>query len=126
MTILTAVAASIDQWRAARAVLAVAALASGGLVLANAWALVKPYVRGTRVGWVLASVGLAAALYLAGATPVRVLLALAVWGLSRRKGRRREPAASLCLAAQGGDHVVQRRRCAAADSTVIWWRPIRR
>jgi hypothetical protein len=61
--------------------LAVAALASGGLVLANAWALVKPYVRGTRIAWVLMSVALAGVLYFAGATPVRVLLALAVWGL---------------------------------------------
>lgn len=81
VTVLTAAAASIDRWRAVRVVLAVAALASGWLVLANAWALVKPYVRGTRIAWVTMSVGLAAALYLAGATPVRVLLAMAVWGL---------------------------------------------
>ena len=81
VTVLTAAAASIDRWRAVRVVLAVAALASGGLVLANAWALVKPYVRGPRVVWVLTSAGLAAALSLAGATPVRVLLALAIWGL---------------------------------------------
>jgi len=81
VTLLTAAAASIDQWRSVRAVLAVAALASGGLVLANAWALVKPYVRGTRIAWVLLSVALAGVLYFAGATPVRVLLALAVWGL---------------------------------------------
>lgn len=81
VAVLTAAAASIDRWRAVRAVLAVAALASGGLVLATAWALVKPYVRGPRIGWLLMSAGLAAVLTLAGATPVRVLLALAVWGL---------------------------------------------
>jgi len=58
----------------------IATLVAAGLVLANAWSLVRPHVRGPRVGWTLASVALAAALSLAGATPVRVLLALAIWG----------------------------------------------
>ena len=40
----------------------------------------RPYVRGARVAWTLASIALAAALALAGATPVRVLLVLAIWG----------------------------------------------
>jgi len=57
-----------------------ATLVAAGLVLANAWSLVRPHVRGARVGWALGSAALAAALYLAGATPVRVLLALAIWG----------------------------------------------
>ena len=80
VTLLTAVAASIDRWRAVRVALTAATLVAGGLVLANAWSLVRPYVRGPRVRWTLASIALAAALDLAGATPVRVLLVLAIWG----------------------------------------------
>jgi len=80
VTVLTAAAASLDRWPAVRAVLAVATLVAGGLVLANAWALLRPYVRGGRLVWTLASIALAAALSLAGATPVRVLLVLAIWG----------------------------------------------
>ena len=80
VTILTAAAATVDRWRAVRVALTVATLVAAGLVLANAWSLVRPHVRGPRVGWTLASVALAAALSLAGATPVRVLLALAIWG----------------------------------------------
>jgi hypothetical protein len=41
---------------------------------------VRPYVRGGRVAWTLASIALAAVLYALGATPVRVILVLAVWG----------------------------------------------
>jgi chromate transport protein ChrA len=80
VTILTAAAASVDRWRAVRAALAVATLVAAGLVLANAWSLVKPYVYGVRIAWLLTSIGLTAALFLIGATPVRVLLALAIWG----------------------------------------------
>jgi len=80
VTILTAAAATLDRWRAVRVGLTVATLVAAGLVLANAWSLVRPHVRGARVGWALGSAALAAALYLAGATPVRVLLALAIWG----------------------------------------------
>ena len=80
VTILTAAAATLDRWRAVRVALTVATLVAAALVLANAWSLVRPHVRGPRVAWTLASVALAAALSLAGATPVRVLLALAVWG----------------------------------------------
>jgi chromate transport protein ChrA len=80
VTVLTAAAASLDRWPAVRTVLAVGTLVAGALVLANAWALLRPYVRGGRVVWTLASIALAAALSFAGATPVRVLLALAIWG----------------------------------------------
>jgi chromate transport protein ChrA len=76
---LTAAAATLDRWPAVRAVLAVAALVAVYLVLANAWFLLRPHLRTRRV-WTLASIALAAALSLAGATPVRVLLVLAVWG----------------------------------------------
>ena len=81
VTLLTAAAASVDRWRTVRVALTVATLVAGGLVLANAWSLVRPYIRGARVGWTLASVALAAALNLAGFTPVRVLLVLAIWGI---------------------------------------------
>jgi chromate transport protein ChrA len=77
---LTATAASIDRWPAARAALAVATLVAAVFVFLNAWSLVRPYLRGGRVPWTLASVALAAALYFMGATPVRVLLVLAIWG----------------------------------------------
>jgi chromate transport protein ChrA len=80
VTTLTAVAATVDRWRAVRAALAVATLVAAVLVLINAWSLVRPYLRGTRVTWTLASVALAGLLAFAGATPVRVLLVLAIWG----------------------------------------------
>ena len=81
VTVLTAAAASVDRWRVVRAALAVAALVAAVLVLVNAWSLVRPHVRGPRLTWTLLSIALAGALAWAGATPVRVLLALAVWGL---------------------------------------------
>ena len=80
VTILTAAAASVDRWLAVRAALAVATLVAAVLVLVNAWSLVRPYVRGGRVAWTLASIAFAAVLFALGATPVRVILALAIWG----------------------------------------------
>lgn len=80
VTAMTAAVATLDRWPAVRAVLALATLVAGGLVLSSAWALLGPYLRGSRRSWTLASAAIAAALFLAGATPVRVLLALAVWG----------------------------------------------
>ena len=80
VALLTATAASIDRWLAVRAALAVATLVAAVLVLVNAWSLVRPYVRGGRLSWTLASIALAAVLYFLGATPVRVILALAIWG----------------------------------------------
>jgi chromate transport protein ChrA len=80
VTTLTAVAATMDRWRAVRVALAVATLVAAGLVLVNAWSLVRPYFRGARPAWTVASIALAGLLSFAGATPVRVLLALAIWG----------------------------------------------
>jgi chromate transport protein ChrA len=80
VTMLTATAASVDRWRSVRAALAIATLLAAGLVLVSAWSLVRPFVRGPRLGWTLGSVALAALLCAIGATPVRVILALAVWG----------------------------------------------
>jgi len=81
VTILTSAAATVDRWRGVRVALSVATLVAAALVLANAWSLVRPHLLGARVGWTLATVALAAALSLAGATPVRVLLALSIWGI---------------------------------------------
>ena len=80
VALLTGTAASVDRWLAVRAALAVATLVAAVLVLVNAWSLVRPYVRGGRVAWTLASIAFAAVLYALGATPVRVILALAIWG----------------------------------------------
>jgi len=80
VALLTATAASVDRWLAVRAALAVATLAAAALVLANAWALLKPFIRGTRLPWALTSIALAGLLFAIGGTPVRVILALAVWG----------------------------------------------
>ena len=80
VTAMTAVAASIDRWRSVRAALAVATLVAAALVLVSAWSLVRPYMRGPRLAWTLVSIAVAGLLILLGATPVRVLLALAVWG----------------------------------------------
>jgi chromate transport protein ChrA len=81
VTTLTALAATVDRWRAVRAGLAVATLVAAVLVLVNAWSLVRPYIRGPRLAWTLISIALAGLLAFAGATPVRVLLVLAVWGV---------------------------------------------
>ena len=80
VALLTGTAAGVDRWLVVRAVLAVATLAAAVLVLANAWSLVRPYLRRGRVAWTLASISLAAVLYGLGATPVRVILLLAAWG----------------------------------------------
>jgi chromate transport protein ChrA len=80
ITAMTAAAARLDRWPMVRAVLAVATLVAGGLVLANAWSLLRPHIRGARLVWTLTSIALAAALMFAGATPVRVLLVLAIFG----------------------------------------------
>jgi len=80
VTTLTAVAATVDRWRPVRAALAVATLVAAVFVLVNAWSLVRPYIRGARLAWTVTTIATAGLLAFAGATPVRVLLALAVWG----------------------------------------------
>jgi chromate transport protein ChrA len=70
--------ARIDQSATVRALLAVGILVAGVLVLGSAWHLVRPYL--TRESAIrLTIIALTAvALVIAGATPVRVLLAAAV------------------------------------------------
>jgi len=77
---MTAAVARIDRSPSVRTALAVATLVAGALVLSSAWALLRPHLFGSRRRWAIVAIALAAALYLAGATPVRVLLALAVLG----------------------------------------------
>ena len=80
VAVISAAITSIDRWPGVRAVLAVATLAAAGLVLSSAWTLTRPYLRGSRRIWTVASIAIAAALAAAGVTPVRVLLMLAIWG----------------------------------------------
>jgi len=77
---ISAAITRIERWPGVRAVLAAATLAAAGLVLASAWSLVRPYLRGSRRIWTAASIAIAAALSAAGVTPVRVLLVVAIWG----------------------------------------------
>jgi chromate transport protein ChrA len=79
VTTMAAAGGFIDRWAVVRAALAAATLVAAGLVLASAWALLRPHLF-VRRWWSLASVGGAPVLWLSGATPVRVLLALAIWG----------------------------------------------
>ena len=80
VAVMTAAVARIDRSVGVRAALAVATFVASGLVLSSAWALVRPHLFGARRTWTIAAIALAAALYLVGATPVRVLLALAIMG----------------------------------------------
>jgi chromate transporter len=80
VTVMTALVAEIDRWPAVRALLAIGTLAGAALVFSSAWTLVRPYAYGSRLMWTVASIVLAALLFAAGATPVRVLLVLAIWG----------------------------------------------
>ena len=87
--LLTATLARIDRYAVVRALLALGILVAGVLVLASAWALVRPYlVKSSRVR-VLVITGAAAGLMALDATPVRVLLVAALIGflLPGREGR---------------------------------------
>ena len=76
--VLAATLARIDRYAAVRVMLAVGILAAGGLVVGSAWHLIRPYLtRDSRVR-LFVIVAVAVALFLIGATPVRVLLVAAV------------------------------------------------
>jgi len=87
--LLTATLAQIDRYAVVRGLLAVGVLAAGVLVLASAWALIKPYLgRSARVqASLIAAVALG--LIALDATPVRVLLVAAVIGFLRPTGAAR-------------------------------------
>jgi len=87
--LLTATLAQVDRYAVVRALLAVGVLAAGVLVLASAWALIRPYlVRSARVRALLIS-AVAAGLIALDATPVRVLLVAALIGLLMPPGAAR-------------------------------------
>jgi chromate transporter len=60
--------------------LAVATIAAAGLVFSAAWHLIRPHLTGTRRVWTAIGITGVIALHLLEATPVRALLAAAVWG----------------------------------------------
>jgi chromate transporter len=77
---LAATLGSLDRYAIVRAILSVGMLAAAWLVLVSAWALLRPYVKSPRWRRALVIVAIAAALYLIGWTPVRVLLVSAIAG----------------------------------------------
>jgi chromate transporter len=80
VTLLSAVIARLAQSPTVRVALAVAMLVAAALILSSAWALVRPYVTGSRPVWAAAVAIVAAALSAAGIPPVRVLLVAAIAG----------------------------------------------
>jgi chromate transporter len=68
------------QYRAVQAAMAVGLLVACYLVLASAWMLLRPYVRGPMRRRVFLVAIAAVTLYVAGMTPVRILLLSAVVG----------------------------------------------
>lgn len=78
--VLSAMLVRLDRYPVVQFVLSMGTLAAAGLVFASAWALLRPYVRSAIWPRALIVIVLAAALYLIGWTPVRVLLACAVVG----------------------------------------------
>jgi chromate transporter len=64
----------IDRYRAVQIGLSVGMLVASALVFSSAWNLLKPYLRARRWPRAAVIIAVAAALYVAGLTPVRVLL----------------------------------------------------
>src|SRR4051812_2012057 len=81
---LSAVLVRLVRYRAVQGALAVGMLVACALVLASAWALLRPYLSGNgsrRVRAALFALG-SLALYAAGVTPVRILLLAAIAGFA--------------------------------------------
>jgi chromate transporter len=68
------------QYRAVQAGMAVGLFVACYLVIASAWVLLRPYVRGPRRWRVFAVSAASVALYMSGMTPVRILLLSAAVG----------------------------------------------
>jgi chromate transporter len=77
---LAATLGSLDRYAIVRAVLSIGMIAAAALVLASAWALLKPYLIRARWRSTLVIVVIAGGLYLIGWTPVRVLIVSAIAG----------------------------------------------
>ena len=86
---LAATLGTLDRFAIVRGLLSIGMLAAAWLVLASAWVLLKPYSTPARWRRALVIVVIAAALYLIGWTPVRVLLVSAITGalLPATRGR---------------------------------------
>lgn len=80
VTALSAALVRIDRYPAVQVGLAVAMIVASALVLSTAWALLRPFVLSSRRRWTIGVLAIVVGLTAAGATPVRVLLAAAVWG----------------------------------------------
>jgi chromate transporter len=80
VTVFSALVARLVAWPMVRAGLAAATLVAAVLVLSSAWALMRPHVFGARRVWALSFAVLAAAIFVSGVSPIRVLLIAAVLG----------------------------------------------
>jgi chromate transporter len=89
--VLSAAVVRLVRYRAVQAALAIGMLIACVLVLASAWALLRPYVLGHRKVRVALFVAAALALYFAGLTPVRILLLAAAAGFAIGPGREAAP-----------------------------------
>ena len=81
ITLLSATLTRIDQFPVVRAIIAIALIVATLLVLATAWNLLRPYIKGgnaVRTGIIAAVV---IVLALMNVTPVRILLVAAVFGV---------------------------------------------
>jgi chromate transporter len=77
---LAATLVRLDRYPVIRVALSVGMLVAAALVLSSAWSLLKPYLQSGRWRIALLMGALAGGLYLAGLTPVRVLLVCASAG----------------------------------------------
>jgi chromate transporter len=80
ISVLAATLARIDERPAIQLALGAATVAASLLVLSSAWQLLRPHLIGPRRIWMAIVAAIVVVLYLFGATPVRILLAVAVWG----------------------------------------------
>lgn len=78
---LSALLVEIDRFRVVRALLAIGITVASVLILASAWNLMRPYLTRAMATRALVISAVAGALIVAGATPVRTLLAAAAVGL---------------------------------------------
>jgi len=78
--VLAATLVRLDRFPIIRLTLSIGMLVAAALVLSSAWNLFKPYLRSGRWRLVLVISAIAGGLYLAGWTPVRILLVCALAG----------------------------------------------
>ena len=81
IALLSASLAQIDQLPVVRAILAIALVVAAMLVLAAAWNLLKPYVKGTNAARTGIIAVIVVALVLMRVTPIRILLVAAIFGV---------------------------------------------